>query len=120
MLDIEFPVITGWDVAGVVESAGPDAPEFKPGDKVIAYGSAAVQLAADRGARVIATEAEQHGGAWIWVRPSGEDLQALADLAHAGKLTVEVAKTFPLEQTADAYRLSMEGHPRGKIIVYVS
>ncbi|MDQ6740316.1 MAG: zinc-binding dehydrogenase, partial [Actinomycetota bacterium] len=89
------PVITGWDVAGVVESAGPDAPEFKPG-------SGAARRGLDMGASF------------------REDLQALADLAHAGKLTVEVAKTFPLEQTADAYRLSMEGHPRGKIIVYVS
>ncbi|MBG0740565.1 NADP-dependent oxidoreductase [Paeniglutamicibacter antarcticus] len=253
MMDIQFPATTGWDVAGVVESVGVDAPEFKTGDEVIAYGrkdylhggsfadyialpvrvlahkpqalsweqagglpltgltafqvlnrlelaagetilihggsggvgSVAIQLAAHRGARVIATaseknhdylrslgaepvsygdglteqfralapdgadvvvdfvggvmdvtlavlksggrhasiadpEAEQHGGTWMWVRPDGDDLQALADLADAGKLTVEIAKTFPLEQAADAYRLSMEGHTRGKIIVNIS
>ncbi len=32
-----FPVVPGWDVAGVVERAGPAAPEFAPGDEVIGY-----------------------------------------------------------------------------------
>jgi NADPH:quinone reductase-like Zn-dependent oxidoreductase len=38
MLDVHFPVIPGWDVAGVVERVGPDTPEFSPGDEVYAYG----------------------------------------------------------------------------------
>ena len=38
MLDVHFPVIPGWDVAGVVEQVGPDTPEFSPGDEVYAYG----------------------------------------------------------------------------------
>jgi len=37
-MDLEFPVIPGWDVTGVVESVGIDARQFKPGDEVIAYG----------------------------------------------------------------------------------
>jgi NADPH:quinone reductase-like Zn-dependent oxidoreductase len=32
-----FPVVPGWDVAGVVERAGPGAPEFQPGDEVVGY-----------------------------------------------------------------------------------
>jgi NADPH:quinone reductase-like Zn-dependent oxidoreductase len=32
---------------------------------------------------------------------------------------VDVAATFPLEQTADAQRLNQEGHTRGKVIVTV-
>ena len=38
MMDIHFPAIPGWDVAGVVESVGIDSPEFAVGDEVIAYG----------------------------------------------------------------------------------
>ena len=38
VMDLQFPAIPGWDVAGVVESVGIDARQFKPGDEVIAYG----------------------------------------------------------------------------------
>jgi NADPH:quinone reductase-like Zn-dependent oxidoreductase len=37
LMDAVFPVIPGWDVAGVIVGAGPDTPEFAPGDEVIAY-----------------------------------------------------------------------------------
>ncbi|WP_327091469.1 NADP-dependent oxidoreductase [Nonomuraea sp. NBC_01738] len=37
MMDAVFPVIPGWDVAGVVSACGPDTPEFAPGDEVMAY-----------------------------------------------------------------------------------
>lgn len=37
LLDSVFPVIPGWDVAGVVVAVGPDTPEFAVGDEVIAY-----------------------------------------------------------------------------------
>ena len=33
----QFPIIPGWDVAGVIESAGPGARRFAPGDAVYAY-----------------------------------------------------------------------------------
>lgn len=36
-IETYFPVIPGWDIAGVVERAGPRAPDFAPGDKVIGY-----------------------------------------------------------------------------------
>lgn len=32
-----FPAVLGWDVAGVVEQAGPGLPEFTPGDEVVGY-----------------------------------------------------------------------------------
>jgi NADPH:quinone reductase-like Zn-dependent oxidoreductase len=253
LMNVTFPVIPGWDVAGVVERVGLDTPEFEPGDEVIAYarkdwvhggtfaelvtvpvravarkpealdwhqaaglplaglsayqllsrlglsrdetvlvhaaaggvGSLAVQIAKATGARVIGTASEgnhdllrelgaepvaygdglaervrelapdgvdvaadfvggvldatlavlkeggrhgsiveaevvEKGGLYAWVRPNAADLQALADLADKGLLTVPVAQVFPLEQAAEAFRLSMGGHVRGKIAIEVS
>ncbi|MFG2085249.1 MULTISPECIES: NADP-dependent oxidoreductase [unclassified Spirillospora] len=37
MMEAVFPVIPGWDVAGVVRGLGPDTPEFAPGDEVMSY-----------------------------------------------------------------------------------
>lgn len=37
MMDTVFPVIPGWDVAGVVVRTGPDTPDFTAGDEVMAY-----------------------------------------------------------------------------------
>ncbi|RCG22887.1 NADP-dependent oxidoreductase [Streptomyces diacarni] len=250
LMDTVFPVVPGWDVAGVVETTGIDVPEFSRGDEVIAYarkdyvhggtfaefvtvpvrclarrpsafsweqaaglplagltayqtltrlgtregetvlihnaaggvGSLGVQIGRSLGARVIGTaspanhdrlrelgaepvsygeglaervremapngvevvadfvggvldttsavlaEGGRHasiaddtvtraGGQWMWVRPDGNDLGALADLADAGKLTVRVAETFPLTRLVDAFELSQAGHVHGKVVV---
>ncbi|MFE5736545.1 NADP-dependent oxidoreductase [Streptomyces celluloflavus] len=37
LMYVHFPLIPGWDVAGVVEAAGADATEYRPGDEVIGY-----------------------------------------------------------------------------------
>lgn len=249
-LNVTFPVVPGWDVAGVVESVGFDVTEVAVGDEVIAYGrkdwvqegslaelmtvpvrtlarkpaalsweqaaslplagltayqslarlgvgegttvlihaagggvgSFAVQIARALGARVIGTGSPDghdrlralgaepvaygeglaervrelapagvdavvdyvggvgedtlavlaeggrhasiadpsvlaHGGHYLWVRPDAEDLAALVELVDAGRVSVEVAQTFPLERAAEAYRASMSGHVRGKIAV---
>ncbi|MDQ2848015.1 MAG: NADP-dependent oxidoreductase [Actinomycetota bacterium] len=250
LMDAVFPVIPGWDVAGVVVGLGPDTPEFAIGDEVMAYarkdsahggtfaeqvavpaeaiagkpaamsweqaaglplaggtalrtldrigttagstvlihnaaggvGSFAVQVAVASGATVIGTASErnhdylrslgaepvaygdgltervrslapdgvdgvadfiggqldttlavlkadgqhasvadpsvvEHGGSWVWVRPNGADLGRLAELVRDGKLTVEVAQTFPLERVGDAFDVSREGHTRGKLVI---
>ncbi|MFW5471222.1 NADP-dependent oxidoreductase [Knoellia sp. CPCC 206435] len=253
LMQVDFPAIPGWDVAGVVEAVGLDTPEYAVGDEVIAYarkdwvqhgtfaelvaapvrtvarkpqsldwnqaaglplagltayqlltrlgtkvgdtvlvhaaaggvGILAVQIAKALGARVIGTASEANheflrgfgaepvsyadglaervrdlapegvdvvvdfvggvlettqavlkeggrhgsitdgtvaeaGGISAWVRPSSDDLQALADLADAGRLTVPVAEVFPLEDVAKAFELSQGGHVRGKIAIEVS
>ncbi|QKV95824.1 NADP-dependent oxidoreductase [Streptomyces sp. NA02950] len=254
VLDAVFPVIPGWDVAGVVEQPGPAVTEFHPGDEVIGYvredflsrgtfaeyvaaplrtlarkprnlsfaqaagiplagltayqaltgalrvtegdtvlvhaaaggvGSMAVQLARHMGTRVIGTASERNhdylrtlgaepvtygdgladrvrelaprgvdavldlvggqaltasaellarggrlasiadpevlglGGRYVFVRPDPNDLQDLTDLAERGALGVELAAVLPLPRTAEAQRLSAEGHTRGKIAVTV-
>lgn len=251
-MDLQFPAVPGWDVAGVVESVGIDSQQFKPGDEVISYGrkdyvhggsfaeyialperllarkpatlewnesaglplagltayqvlnrlgltsgetvlihggaggvgSMGIQIAVALGAHVIATaseknhvflrslgahpitygdvladrvrslrpdgvevvadfvggnleatlavladggrhasiadsDVEEHGGTWMWVSPVGAQLQQLADLVDDRKMRVEVAEVFPLDRAADAFRLNMDGHTRGKIVVAV-
>ncbi|MGZ4490843.1 MAG: NADP-dependent oxidoreductase, partial [Nocardioidaceae bacterium] len=66
---------------------------------------------------VDADKVRELGGTYVFVRPSRENLDALTALVDAGKLRVEVAATYPLEQIADAHRASEEGHARGKIVV---
>ncbi|GCE76623.1 NADP-dependent oxidoreductase [Cellulomonas biazotea] len=37
IMDVQFPVVPGWDVAGVVEKVGLDTPEYQVGDEVFGY-----------------------------------------------------------------------------------
>ncbi|MFF8728449.1 NADP-dependent oxidoreductase [Streptomyces sp. NPDC015171] len=60
-----------------------------------------------------------YGGRYAFVRPDAADLRRLAELAEGGAVCVHVQETVPLERTADAHRLSQEGHTRGKIVVTV-
>lgn len=253
MMESTFPIVPGWDVAGVVRAVGPDTPEFAAGDEVLAYarkdwvhggtfaelvtvpvralaakpaevpwdvaaalplagltalrtlrrlevgagdtvlihnaaggvGRFAVQIAQELGAEVIGTASEsnhdrlqelgatpvtygdgladrvrelapggvdavadfvggvlddtlavlrdggrhasvadpsvaQHGGSWIWVRPDGTELQWLADLAARGRLEVDIAGHYGLDQVATAFERSKSGHAGGKLVITVS
>ena len=253
LMETVFPVVPGWDVAGVVEQVGIDVPEYQPGDEVWAYarkdfvhggtfaefvtvpvrcmarkpaelsfeeaaavpltgltayqtlvrlgvgpgdtvlihngaggvGQMAVQIAKALGATVIATASEknhdhllelgadhavsygdglvervraiapdgvhvvldlvggvvepsvrvvaeggrlgsisdpgvmEHGGSWMWVRPSSTDLDALAELVAAGQLKVEIAQVFPLQELPAAFSASRAHHVRGKLVITV-
>jgi NADPH:quinone reductase-like Zn-dependent oxidoreductase len=59
----------------------------------------------------------EHGGSVVWVRPDGAETARLAELAEAGKLRVEIAGTFGLDQVGEAFDLSRSGHTRGKLII---
>ncbi len=254
LLDATFPVVPGWDVAGVVERVGLDTPELQVGDEVYGYvrkdwlhggtfaqyvaapvrtlarkpasatfeeaaavplagltafqtigragvtagqtvlvhaaaggvGQFAVQIAVARGARVIGTASPRNhehlralgaqpvaygdglvaavrelapdgvdvvldygsddlvtttrallrpggtvasivdaaardelGGHYVWVRPSSEDLTALAELIDAGRVRVDVAEVFDLADAAAAHEASQSQHVRGKVVVRV-
>ncbi|MDX6419634.1 MAG: hypothetical protein QOG28_4254 [Trebonia sp.] len=252
LVDSFFPVIPGWDVAGIVEEAGTGTTGFKPGDEVIGFvrgaiqrygsyaeriaaeprqlarkpanldwgqaaglplagltayqavvhaldvregetvlvhgasggvGHLAVQIAAARGASVIGTASEsshdylrslgvqpvaygdgladrvralggvdavldtagrgalaitqrvgtadvraasvassnEHPGTiQVFAHLDQADLEAVVELAEAGKLSVRVARSFPLDQAADAQRLLAGGHSGGKIVLTVA
>lgn len=70
-----------------------------------------------RHASVADDAVEAHGGTWMWVRPSAEDLTQLSRLVDRGALRIELARSVPLAEGAEAYRLSQDGHVRGKIAV---
>lgn len=79
-----------------------------------------VLAAGGRHASVADPAVREHGGAWVWVRPDGAELQWLADLADRGALTVDVAGSYPLEEVGQAFARSREGHVRGKLVIRVS
>ncbi|TVT16476.1 NADP-dependent oxidoreductase, partial [Amycolatopsis rhizosphaerae] len=53
----------------------------------------------------------------FYVSPSGPDLVSVNELVEAGRLSVHVERTFPLEQAALAHELSETGRVRGKIVL---
>ena len=56
----------------------------------------------------------------VAVRSDGEDLAALGALAAAGRLRVEVARTFPLEAVAEALDASRGFRTRGKLVIAIA
>ena len=59
------------------------------------------------------------GGRYVFLRPDMRTLDTLTGLIEAGKLLVEIDRTFPLDRIADAHRASEDGHVRGKVVVTV-
>jgi NADPH:quinone reductase-like Zn-dependent oxidoreductase len=53
------------------------------------------------------------------VKPRGGNLEKLNALIEAGKVRPVIERVFPLEEIADAHRLSETGHVRGKLVVKV-
>jgi NADPH:quinone reductase-like Zn-dependent oxidoreductase len=75
----------------------------------------------------VLTISDMQGAASAGVLTSGgstsvrrwDALDHAATLIEQGKLTVPVQQTFPLDQVADAERLSQEGHLSGKLVLLV-
>ena len=90
------------------------------------FGGESLDVSAEllnRPARLISTADPEHvtrlGGSYLFVKPSTADLSVLAGLVDAGRLTVHVARTFPLAEAAEAQRLVAAGHVRGKVVLEV-
>lgn len=91
LMDAVFPVIPGWDVAGVVVRTGPDAPEFAPGDEVMSYarketvhgGTFAEYIAVD------ASAVARKPAGLDWAQAGGLPLAGLTALRSLDWLAVE-------------------------------
>ncbi|MGO2862506.1 MAG: NADP-dependent oxidoreductase [Brevibacterium sp.] len=59
----------------------------------------------------------EHGGRYIWVRPDGSETARLGQLVDEGRLTVEVAGTYGLDEVPQAFKDNAAGHTRGKIVI---
>lgn len=51
------------------------------------------------------------------VHPSGEQMAEMAKLANAGQLKTHLDAVFPLKDVAQAHKLSVGGHVRGKVVL---
>ncbi|MEV7152266.1 NADP-dependent oxidoreductase [Streptomyces sp. NPDC093084] len=78
-VDTFFPVVPGWDIAGVVERSGPAAPEFAAGDEVIGYIRGDVQRAHGGFAELVAADVRT-----LVHKPRSMDFVAAAGLPLAG------------------------------------
>lgn len=60
---------------------------------------------------------QEMGGHYVFVRPERDHLKSLVELIDGGRVRVDIAERYPLEQIADAHRASESGHTAGKILV---
>ena len=51
--------------------------------------------------------------------PNQDDLITLKELVEAGRVTPVIDRTYPLRETAEAFRYLDQGHARGKVIIVV-
>ena len=52
--------------------------------------------------------------------PSQDDLIALTELVEAGRVTPVIDRTYPLGETAEAFRYLDQGHAGGKVVIVVA
>ena len=47
------------------------------------------------------------------------EIGEIGELIESGRFSLPVAQTFPLAEIAEAYRVSKDGHVRGKLVLLV-
>ncbi|WP_439678489.1 NADP-dependent oxidoreductase [Embleya sp. MST-111070] len=102
MLDAVFPVIPGWDVAGVVVARGPDTPEFEIDDEVMSYarkdmvhGGTYAELVA-----VTAGSVARKPAALDWAGAAGLPLAGLTALRTLERLDIGGGQTLLIHAAA--------------------
>ncbi|UPK75303.1 NADP-dependent oxidoreductase [Nocardioidaceae bacterium SCSIO 66511] len=102
LVDAVFPVIPGWDVAGVVTAVGMDTPEYEVGDEVMAYarkdvvgaGTFAEQVA------VSAAAAARKPASLSWSEAAGLPLAGGTALRTIDALGVQEGETLLIHAAA--------------------
>jgi NADPH:quinone reductase-like Zn-dependent oxidoreductase len=51
--------------------------------------------------------------------PNRDDLITLKELVESGRVTPVIDRTYPLRETAEAFRYLDQGHARGKVVITV-
>ena len=62
---------------------------------------------------------KEMGGQYVFVTPDADDLGELATMFDDGSLKVEIAATYALADTREAWEQSRDGHTRGEIVITV-
>jgi alcohol dehydrogenase len=67
----------------------------------------------------IRRQARRHGVGYrfLFMHPSGADLDLLAGLVDKGELKTVTDRVFPFGQIADAFTYLEQGHAKGKVVV---
>ncbi len=108
------------DVDVVLDAIGEDF--LKHSFEVVKRGGIIVSLPGHKGVGQLGAElAPRYGVQFVlaMVHPSGEQMAELAQLFDAGKLKVHLDGVFPLQEAAQAHKLSEDGHVRGKLVLNV-
>ena len=121
LMDVYFPVIPCWDVAGVVETVGLDAPEFSVGDEVVAYarkdvvhGGTVAELVT-MSVRGVARKP----GALTWDQAAGLPLAGLTALQTLDRLGLAAGETVLIHGAAGGVgSLAVQiAHARGARVI---
>lgn len=54
-----------------------------------------------------------------WTGPTTDRLTKIADLVDQGAMKINIDKTFPLDQAAQALTYQQKNHPRGKVVIVI-